>query len=59
MNGLWCYYLKKWSPEYCDEILSKAEKYNWETGTVGNSKVDYNSLMQIIQNLKICLMTYG
>lgn len=42
MNGLWCYYLKKWSPEYCNEILEKTEKYNWETGTVGNSKIDYN-----------------
>lgn len=42
MNGMWGYFMRKWSPEYCAEIIKKSEKYDWETGVVGNSQVDYN-----------------
>jgi PKHD-type hydroxylase len=40
MNGLWCYFKSKWTPEYCQSIIKKSEKYNWETAVVGNSVVD-------------------
>lgn len=39
---MWGYFMRKWSPEYCAEIIKKSEKYVWETGVVGNSQVDYN-----------------
>jgi PKHD-type hydroxylase len=40
MNGLWCYHFKKWSSQYCSDLLKKAEKYEWSTGVVGDSIVD-------------------
>ena len=40
MNGLWCYFLKRWSPEYCQDILDRTKKIDFQNGVVGNSVYD-------------------
>lgn len=35
MNGLWCYYLKKYSPARCEEIIKRTEKYDFKQAVVG------------------------
>lgn len=39
MKGLWCYYLRRWSPQYCAELIKRCEKYNFETAVVGAHEV--------------------
>jgi len=35
MRGQWCYFTGAFSPEFCNSIITRAEKYNWETAVVG------------------------
>lgn len=36
MNGYWCYFLRKFSPEYCKSILERSKKYDFSPGVVGS-----------------------
>lgn len=36
MNGFWCYYLKRWSPQFCSDLIERAKKYDFVHGVVGD-----------------------
>lgn len=40
MNGYWCYFLKKLSPEYCKDILDRSKAYDFFPGVIGSSELD-------------------
>lgn len=53
MKGLWCYFLKKWSPEFCRQILDRAEIYPFQNAVIGKSMYDSSvrrSRIKFIQN---------